>query len=163
MPTSTMKPVSSVPILKVIHAGTSAVNAVWICWTRSKKTTSGVPVRCRRTAIVARLLVHSKPGSPGVDPRRVPDRIRFGDLCKAEERRARERGAHVIDRADGVEREPEELRSDGATPGNDYCNGSIAPILGGPVVAACLCDCLHADDVADLIVKAGLDKRPAGM
>ena len=49
-----------------------------------------------------------------------------------------------------------------AKPGNDYCNGSIAPIIGGPVVSACLCDCLHLDDVADLIVKAGLDKRPAG-
>ncbi len=49
-----------------------------------------------------------------------------------------------------------------ATPGNDYCNGSIAPTLGGQVVAACMCDCLHYDDVADLIVKAGLDKRPPG-
>lgn len=49
-----------------------------------------------------------------------------------------------------------------AKPGNDYCNGSIAPITGGPVVGACLCDCLHFDDVADLFVFAGLDKRPAG-
>jgi hypothetical protein len=46
-----------------------------------------------------------------------------------------------------------------AVPGNDFCNGSIAPL---PQSGACLCDCLHADDVADLIKKAGLDKRPAG-
>jgi hypothetical protein len=50
-----------------------------------------------------------------------------------------------------------------AKPGNSHCNGNIASILGGPVVGACLCDCLHLDDVADLIVKAGLDKRPKGM
>lgn len=49
-----------------------------------------------------------------------------------------------------------------AKPGNDYCNGSIAPITGGVVVGACLCDCLHMDDLAELIVQAGLDKRPAG-
>ena len=49
-----------------------------------------------------------------------------------------------------------------AVPGNDHCNGSIAPILGGAVVAACMCDCLHYDDVAALIVAAGLDKRPEG-
>jgi hypothetical protein len=50
-----------------------------------------------------------------------------------------------------------------ATPFNDHCNGHIAPILGGPVQAACLCDCLHMDDLAALIVGAGLDKRPPGM
>ena len=49
-----------------------------------------------------------------------------------------------------------------AVPGNDYCNGSIASILGGPVVGACMCDCLHYDDVAALIVEKGLDKRPPG-
>lgn len=49
-----------------------------------------------------------------------------------------------------------------ANPGNDHCNGAIASTIGGPVVGACLCDCLHADDVAELFVKAGLDKRPAG-
>lgn len=49
-----------------------------------------------------------------------------------------------------------------AKPGNDYCNGGIASIIGGPVVAACLCDCLHIDDLVSLIVAAGLDKRPAG-
>lgn len=49
-----------------------------------------------------------------------------------------------------------------AKPGSDYCNGSIAPVLGGPLVGACLCDCLHADDLADLLKQAGLHKRPAG-
>lgn len=47
-----------------------------------------------------------------------------------------------------------------ATPGNDYCNGSIAPIHGN--TGACMCDCLHADDLAEIIAKAGLDKRPSG-
>lgn len=50
-----------------------------------------------------------------------------------------------------------------AVPGSDFCNGSIAPIMGGQVVGACLCDCLHYDDVADLIIKAGWDRRPEGM
>jgi hypothetical protein len=49
-----------------------------------------------------------------------------------------------------------------ATPGNDYCNGSIASTIGGPVVGACLCDCLHADDVSAMLTEKGLDKRPAG-
>lgn len=49
-----------------------------------------------------------------------------------------------------------------ATPGNDYCNGNIAPLLGGPVSYACMCDCLHQDDLADLLKEHGLDKRPPG-
>lgn len=49
-----------------------------------------------------------------------------------------------------------------ATPGNDYCNGSIASTIGGPVVGACLCDCLHLDDVMAILAEKGLDKRPAG-
>lgn len=49
-----------------------------------------------------------------------------------------------------------------AVPGNNYCNGRIAPTLGGPVVGACLCDCLHADDLAQYIIDRGMDKRPAG-
>ena len=49
-----------------------------------------------------------------------------------------------------------------AKPGNDYCNGSIAPLLGGPVVGACMCDCLHVDDLAAVLAEKGLDKRPAG-
>lgn len=48
-----------------------------------------------------------------------------------------------------------------ATPGNDYCNGRIAPAQ--PMQnGACLCDCLHADDVAEFLKENGLDKRPEG-
>lgn len=46
-----------------------------------------------------------------------------------------------------------------ATPGNDYCNGGIAPILN---TGACLCDCLHVDDLAAILKEKELDKRPAG-
>ncbi len=48
-----------------------------------------------------------------------------------------------------------------ATAGNDYCNGSIAPIQSIPH-GACLCDCLHMDDIAAMLKEKGLDKRPAG-
>ena len=47
-----------------------------------------------------------------------------------------------------------------ATPGSDYCNGNIAPIVAG-VSGACMCDCLHMDDVAAILAEKGLDKRPA--
>ncbi len=47
-----------------------------------------------------------------------------------------------------------------ATPGNDYCNGSIAPIVGP--TGACMCDCLHVDDLKAILAEKGLDKRPAG-
>ncbi len=50
-----------------------------------------------------------------------------------------------------------------AKPGSSHCNGNIASTIGGPVKGACLCDCLHLDDVAALFVEKGLDKRPAGM
>lgn len=50
----------------------------------------------------------------------------------------------------------------GATPGNDYCNGYIAPTDGGQPVGACMCDCLHLDDVRALLAEKGLDRRPAG-
>ena len=46
-----------------------------------------------------------------------------------------------------------------ASPGNDYCNGSLAPICT-TVTYACLCDCLHMDDVAAILKEKGLDKRP---
>lgn len=49
-----------------------------------------------------------------------------------------------------------------AKPGSDYCNGSIASTIGGAVVSACLCDCLHVEDVQAMFVEKGLDKRPAG-
>lgn len=48
-----------------------------------------------------------------------------------------------------------------AQPGNDYCNGSIAPI-SPDVTGACLVDCLHMDDVAAMLKEKGLDKRPEG-
>jgi hypothetical protein len=48
----------------------------------------------------------------------------------------------------------------GAQPGNDYCNGNIAPTQH-PQTTACMCDCLHVDDLAALLVERGLDKRPA--
>jgi len=47
-----------------------------------------------------------------------------------------------------------------ATSGNDYCNGSIAPITKDQM--ACIVDCLHVDDVAAILAEKGLDKRPAG-
>ena len=41
-----------------------------------------------------------------------------------------------------------------ATPGNDYCNGCIAPIQ--PTVdGACMVDCLHVDDVAAILAEKG--------
>ncbi len=48
-----------------------------------------------------------------------------------------------------------------ATPGNDFCNGNLAP-LAPSVSVACMCDCLHMDDVAALLKEKGLDKRPSG-
>ncbi len=47
-----------------------------------------------------------------------------------------------------------------ATPGNDYCNGSIAPLITDS--GACMCDCLHVEDLAEILKEKGLDKRPAG-
>jgi hypothetical protein len=48
-----------------------------------------------------------------------------------------------------------------ATPGNDYCNGRIAPAQ--PMQnGACMCDCLHVDDLAAILAEKGLDKRPTG-
>ncbi len=48
-----------------------------------------------------------------------------------------------------------------ATPGNDYCNGSIA-IIQSLTEGACMVDCLHVDDVAEFLSEKGLDKRPTG-
>lgn len=48
-----------------------------------------------------------------------------------------------------------------AVPGNDFCNGSIAPVQPANQMA-CMCDCLHLDDLAALLAEKGLDKRPAG-
>ncbi len=49
-----------------------------------------------------------------------------------------------------------------AVPGNDYCNGIMANDQSKSFVGACLCDCLHVDDVAELLAEKGLEKRPAG-
>jgi hypothetical protein len=49
-----------------------------------------------------------------------------------------------------------------AVAGNDYCNGNIEPTQNA-LTTACLCDCLHVDDVAALLSEKGLDKRPPGM
>jgi len=49
-----------------------------------------------------------------------------------------------------------------ATPGNDYCNGTIA-VIQNPQACACMCGCLHVDDLAEILVEKGLDKRPQGM
>lgn len=48
-----------------------------------------------------------------------------------------------------------------AVPGQDYCNGSIAPIQPTNK-GACLIDCLHIEDVLAILAEKGLDKRPAG-
>ena len=48
-----------------------------------------------------------------------------------------------------------------ATPGNDYCNGVIAPVQD-ICTGACMCDCLHADDLAAFLLEKGLHKRPEG-
>jgi hypothetical protein len=48
-----------------------------------------------------------------------------------------------------------------AVPGNDYCNGYIAPIQPSNDYA-CMVDCLHVDDVAKILAENELDVRPAG-
>jgi hypothetical protein len=48
-----------------------------------------------------------------------------------------------------------------AVAGNDHCNGLIAPIQPTNQ-GACLCDCIHMDDLEALLKGAGLDKRPEG-
>lgn len=48
-----------------------------------------------------------------------------------------------------------------AEPGNDYCNGAIAPVQS-PVEGACMVDCLHIDDIEAMLSEKGLDKRPEG-
>lgn len=47
------------------------------------------------------------------------------------------------------------------TPGNDYCNGNIAVVQSANEYA-CMCDCIHVDDLAAILTEKGLDKRPAG-
>jgi len=47
----------------------------------------------------------------------------------------------------------------GATPGNNYCNGHIAHVTRQD---ACIVDCLHIDDLAEILKEKGLHKRPEG-
>ena len=49
-----------------------------------------------------------------------------------------------------------------ATPGNSYCNGNIAVVQSAQEYA-CMCDCIHVDDLAAILAEKGLDKRPEGM
>jgi len=52
-----------------------------------------------------------------------------------------------------------------AVPGNDFCNGYVRighePSGSDPI--ACMCDCLHVEDMAAILAEKGLDKRPAGV
>ena len=50
-----------------------------------------------------------------------------------------------------------------AKPGQSHCNGNIASTLSGMTTGACICDCLHADDLAAILEEKGLHKRPKGM
>lgn len=45
--------------------------------------------------------------------------------------------------------------------GGDHCNGSIA-IVQSTSEYACLCDCLHVDDVEGILAEKALNRRPAG-
>lgn len=46
-----------------------------------------------------------------------------------------------------------------AQPGNDFCNGNIAPVQNNSEYA-CICDCIHVDDIAAILAEKGLDQRP---
>lgn len=48
-----------------------------------------------------------------------------------------------------------------AVPGNEFCNGNIASTQQGKEYA-CMCDCLHIDDIADILGAQGLGVRPEG-
>jgi hypothetical protein len=48
-----------------------------------------------------------------------------------------------------------------ATAGNDYCNGNIA-VVQPTNEGACMVDCLHVDDLAEILSEKGLEKRPEG-
>lgn len=43
----------------------------------------------------------------------------------------------------------------------DFCNGEIA-VIQHPNTTACLCDCLHVDDVEGFLAEKGLHQRPEG-
>lgn len=68
----------------------------------------------------------------------------------------------LLGSADGVIVAAGKLRD--ATPGNDYCNGYVQvghePNSSDQI--ACMCDCMHVDDVAKILAENGMDKRPDG-
>ena len=47
-----------------------------------------------------------------------------------------------------------------AVAGSDYCNGTLEELRFDR--SACLCDCLHVDDLDAILAEKGLDKRPEG-
>ena len=54
-----------------------------------------------------------------------------------------------------------------AVAGNDYCNGELVITGYGPqgpaiIIGACMCDCIHVEDLAVILAENGLDKRPEG-
>ena len=49
-----------------------------------------------------------------------------------------------------------------AVVGNEYCNGNIAVIQPANDYA-CMCDCLHVDDLAVILAEKALNTRPQGM
>ena len=44
--------------------------------------------------------------------------------------------------------------------GDDYCNGMIADDRTKFFSGACMCDCLHMEDIAAMLIEKGLSKRP---
>lgn len=51
-----------------------------------------------------------------------------------------------------------------AVAGNNYCNGELVITGYGPkpaiIIGACMCDCVHIEDLAAILAEKGLDKRP---
>ena len=52
-----------------------------------------------------------------------------------------------------------------AVAGEDYCNGELVITVDGPtgpaiVTTACICDCLHVNDLAAILADKHLDERP---
>lgn len=46
--------------------------------------------------------------------------------------------------------------------GGSHCNGNLAVVQSAQEYA-CLCDCIHVDDLAAILAEKGLDKRPEGL
>ncbi len=92
--------------------------------------------------------------------------IFYGETMHYRNGREAKNGDKVIQLTIGSDGFPVKVTAIGvlydAVPGNDYCNGMIASTIGGPPVGACICDCIHADDLAELLKEKGLDKRPSG-